>query len=136
MFLDKGMFTIGSKVLKIYNKNPNSSSVREFKTFSDNDAIIGHHYTKSQSISQSNLTPKTDSPILINMWFVIEFMLLNSAFTLKTSSVIERSLDVGFPFKPMFIFPSGLYGKINAWAKVLPRNRVAQNWILSQGGRI
>ena len=31
---------------------------------------------------------------------------------------------------------SGLYGKINAWAKVLPRNRVAQNWILSQGGRI
>jgi predicted kinase len=31
---------------------------------------------------------------------------------------------------------SGLYGKINSWAKVLPRNRVAQNWILSQGGRL
>jgi hypothetical protein len=29
-----------------------------------------------------------------------------------------------------------LYGKINSWAKVLPRNRVAQNWILSQGGRL
>ena len=31
---------------------------------------------------------------------------------------------------------SGLYGKINAWAKVLPQNRVAQNWIMRQGGRI
>ena len=33
-------------------------------------------------------------------------------------------------------FVSGLYGKINNWAKQIPKNRIAQNWIESQGGRI
>lgn len=33
-------------------------------------------------------------------------------------------------------FASKLYGKINAWAKKVPNNRIAQDWIKSQGGRI
>jgi predicted kinase len=31
---------------------------------------------------------------------------------------------------------SNLYGKINTWAKNVPRNRIAQDWIKSQGGRL
>jgi hypothetical protein len=31
---------------------------------------------------------------------------------------------------------TNLYGKINNWAKQIPRNRIAQNWIKSQGGRL
>lgn len=33
-------------------------------------------------------------------------------------------------------FASNLYGKINAWAKKVPNNKIAQDWIKSQGGRI
>jgi dephospho-CoA kinase len=33
-------------------------------------------------------------------------------------------------------FASGLYGKINAWAKKVPNNPIAQDWINSQGGKI
>jgi predicted kinase len=33
-------------------------------------------------------------------------------------------------------FASGLYGKINSWATKIPKNRIAQDWIKSQGGRI
>jgi len=33
-------------------------------------------------------------------------------------------------------FASSLYGKINSWAKKVPTNRIAQDWIKSQGGRI
>ena len=29
-----------------------------------------------------------------------------------------------------------LYGKINRWAKTIPRNKIAQDWIESQGGRL
>ena len=29
-----------------------------------------------------------------------------------------------------------LFGKINAWAKKVPTNKMAQDWIKSQGGRI
>lgn len=31
---------------------------------------------------------------------------------------------------------TGLYGKIDKWAKTVPRNRIAQDWIKSQGGRL
>jgi hypothetical protein len=34
------------------------------------------------------------------------------------------------------IFASGLYGKIRNWANQVPRNRIAQDWIRAQGGRI
>jgi len=33
-------------------------------------------------------------------------------------------------------FASGLYGKINNWAKQLPKNRIAQDWIKFRGGRL
>jgi predicted kinase len=31
---------------------------------------------------------------------------------------------------------TSLYGKINNWAKNVPKNRIAQDWIKAQGGRI
>jgi predicted kinase len=31
---------------------------------------------------------------------------------------------------------TSLYGKINTWAKNVPKNRIAQDWIKAQGGRI
>lgn len=31
---------------------------------------------------------------------------------------------------------TNLYGKINNWANTVPRNRIAQDWIKSQGGRL
>lgn len=70
-----------------------------------------------------------------NMWSGVQNNIgkFQTLFGMNNFMIIDNSEEHGGESGQQ---AANLYNKINTWANIVPRNKIAQDWIASQGGRL